>query len=101
MSLGGKLERWQREGVIDAETAARIAAFEARQRRPIALYAMAVLGAGTVALGIVSIVAANWDAIPARVSRSRRWRSWVRSTNSAHRRTKRCWSGRSRRRRSC
>ena len=67
MSVSSKLERWRTAGVIDAETAQRIAAFEDSQRKPIALYALAALGAGTVALGIVSMVAANWDAIGPRV----------------------------------
>jgi uncharacterized membrane protein len=67
MSLSSKLERWRRADLIDAETAHRIAAFEDSQRKPIALYALAALGAGTVALGIVSMVAANWDEIPPRV----------------------------------
>jgi len=67
MSLERKLERWQQAGLIDQATRARIEAFEHGQRRPIVLYALAVLGAGTVALGIVSIIAANWDAIPGTV----------------------------------
>lgn len=67
MSLSGKLARWQEAGVIDAATAARIDAFEHHKRRPIVLYAMAALGAGTVALGLISIVAANWEGISANV----------------------------------
>src|SRR5262249_11371439 len=42
-------------------------AFERSSRAPIALYALGVLGAGAVALGIVSLIAANWDAIPGTV----------------------------------
>jgi uncharacterized membrane protein len=67
MSLDGKLERWREAGLVDADTVRRIAAFEDSRRKPVALYALAALGAGTVALGIVSLVAANWDAIPPRV----------------------------------
>src|SRR5262249_38386347 len=52
-------------GLIDGPTGARIRAFEKSSRAPIALYALGVLGAGTVALGIISLIAANWDAIPA------------------------------------
>lgn len=65
MSIERKLARWREVGLIDDATSARIAAFEDGQRKPIGLYALAVLGGGTVALGVVSIVAANWDAIPA------------------------------------
>jgi uncharacterized membrane protein len=67
MSIERKLARWREVGLIDDATSARIAAFEDDQRKPIGLYALAVLGGGTVALGMVSIVAANWDAIPASV----------------------------------
>lgn len=67
MSLEGKLGRWREAGLIDAATAQRITAFEDSRRKPVALYALAALGAGTVALGIVSLVAANWDVIPPRV----------------------------------
>jgi uncharacterized membrane protein len=63
MSSERKLARWQEAGLIDAETRARIEAFEEAHSKPILLYALGALGAGTVALGVVSIVAANWDAI--------------------------------------
>ncbi|HMI90666.1 MAG TPA: DUF2157 domain-containing protein [Polyangiales bacterium] len=67
MSLRSQLDRWQAAGLIDAGTAERIEAHEAAQRRPIGLYALAALGGGTIALGIISLVAANWDAIGPRV----------------------------------
>lgn len=67
MNLDRKLARWQEAGLIDAATRARIEAFEHAGRTPIVLYALGVLGAGTVALGIVALVAANWEAIPGRV----------------------------------
>lgn len=63
MGLESKLERWQQAGVIDADTRGRIAAFERANEKPMLLYALGGLGAVTVAIGIVSIVAANWDAI--------------------------------------
>src|SRR5262245_43033471 len=65
MSLDRTLARWEAAGLIDGPTGARIRAFEKSPRTPIALYALGVLGAGTVALGIISLIAANWDAIPA------------------------------------
>lgn len=63
MSLESKLSRWQQAGVIDADTRARIEAFEHQNARPMLLYALGGLGATTIGIGIVSIVAANWDAI--------------------------------------
>src|SRR5262245_41662225 len=67
MNLERKLARWQEAGLIDAATRARIEAHEQSERKPVVPYALAVLGAGTLALGILSVVAANWDAIPGRV----------------------------------
>jgi uncharacterized membrane protein len=67
MSLDRKLVRWEAAGLIDGATGARIRAFEKSSRAPIALYALGVLGAGTVALGIVALIAANWDGIPGSV----------------------------------
>jgi uncharacterized membrane protein len=67
MNLERKLARWEEAGVIDAATRARIEAHERNERKPVVPYALAVLGAGTLALGILSVVAANWDAIPGSV----------------------------------
>ncbi|HKP63060.1 MAG TPA: DUF2157 domain-containing protein [Polyangiales bacterium] len=63
MSLDRKLSSWVEAGVIDEATRQRIAAHEHAQRKPYALYAMLVLGGGTVALGLVSVIASNWDSI--------------------------------------
>ena len=62
--LQGKLADWRREGIIDAAQADRITAFEAARGRPRLVVALAVLGAFTIGVGIIAIVAANWDAIP-------------------------------------
>jgi hypothetical protein len=67
MSLDRKLVRWESAGLIDGATRARIRAFEQSEHAPIALYALGVLGAGTLALGILSVIAANWDGIPGTV----------------------------------
>ena len=58
-----KLKAWQAAGLIDAETASAISAWEATHSRPIGLWAIIGLGALTIGLGLVSLVAANWDAI--------------------------------------
>jgi len=62
--LARQLTDWQGVGLIDADTAARIAAFEAARHRPRLPAALAILGFFTMALGIIAIIAANWDAIP-------------------------------------
>lgn len=62
-----KLSAWVEAGVIDAAAAARIRSFEAQHSRPLALWAVIGIGALAIALGLISVVAANWDAIPAMV----------------------------------
>jgi uncharacterized membrane protein len=62
-----ELDRWVSAGLITAEQAQRIAAFEQQHQRPSLLYAVAGTAGLAIAVGIVSIVAANWDGIPGRV----------------------------------
>lgn len=62
--LEAKLADWRREGLISDDQAARIAAFEASRGKPKLALALAVLGAFTIGVGIIAIIAANWDAIP-------------------------------------
>ncbi len=62
-----KLAAWQAAGLIDAETTARIRAWEGENARPLALWAVIGIGVLTIGLGLISVVAANWDAIPGTV----------------------------------
>ncbi|MGB7405057.1 MAG: DUF2157 domain-containing protein, partial [Pacificimonas sp.] len=64
MKLGEKLAAWEQAGLIDGATAARIAAHEAVAGKPKLRSAIIGLGALAMALGILLIIAANWDAIP-------------------------------------
>ncbi|WP_420142968.1 DUF2157 domain-containing protein [Sphingobium sp.] len=59
-----KIRAWQAAGLIDAETAGRIRIWEAAHSRPIGIWAVIGVGALTIGLGLVSLIAANWDAIP-------------------------------------
>jgi uncharacterized membrane protein len=63
MTLEKKLARWQAAGLIDEATRTRITAFEHSEQHPVLLYTLGGLGALTLGTGIVSVVAANWDAI--------------------------------------
>lgn len=63
MKLEKKLEEWQRAGLLDAVTAERILAHEKGVARPVVLYAIGGLGGVTIGIGIISVVAANWDGI--------------------------------------
>ncbi len=57
--------RWQAAGLIDGEIAARIVAWEATHRRPVFLWAISGMGILALSLGIMAIVGANWEDIPA------------------------------------
>jgi uncharacterized membrane protein len=59
-----KLEAWQQAGLIDRATAERISAYEDQHARPLALWAIIGIGALAIGLGLISVVAANWDDIP-------------------------------------
>jgi uncharacterized membrane protein len=60
----GKLKAWEAAGLIDSATAARIRAWEAEHARPLGLWAAFGLAALAIGLGVLSVVAANWDEIP-------------------------------------
>lgn len=59
-----KIEAWHKAGIIDAATRDRIIAYETAHARPIALWAVFGIGALAIGLGLVSVVAANWEEIP-------------------------------------
>ncbi len=59
-----KIEAWHQAGVIDAVTRERLIAYEAEHARPLLLWAVFGIGALAVGLGLVSVVAANWEEIP-------------------------------------
>lgn len=65
MSLEKKLEAWTAAGLIDEAAAGRIRAYEDAHDRPYALWAVVGLGLFALGLGLMLIVAANWDLIPA------------------------------------
>jgi uncharacterized membrane protein len=59
-----KIAEWHAAGLIDAATRDRIAAYEAAHARPLVLWAVWGIGALAIGLGVVSVVAANWEEIP-------------------------------------
>jgi hypothetical protein len=62
-----KINIWLNAGVIDGATAQRIRDYESDQARPLGLWSLIGLGALAIGLGIISLVAANWDDIPGMV----------------------------------
>jgi uncharacterized membrane protein len=59
-----KIARWHDIGLIDAATRDRLIAHEAAHARPLLMWAVYGIGALAIGLGLVSVVAANWEAIP-------------------------------------
>ena len=62
--------RWQSAGLIDEDAVRRIVAWEAAHRRPVWVWAVAGLGALAIGLGVLAVVGANWESIPAWVKLS-------------------------------
>ncbi len=62
--------RWQNAGLIDSDTARRIVGWEAAHRRPVWFWAVAGMGTLAIALGVLAIIGANWESIPAWVKLS-------------------------------
>ena len=64
-NIESKIDAWLAAEIIDEATADRIRAFENAPKRPLMLWAIIGIGALTILLGIISLVAANWDVIGA------------------------------------
>jgi len=59
-----KIAAWHEAGLIDAATRDRLIAYEVDHSRLLALWAVFGIGALAIGLGLVSVVAANWEDIP-------------------------------------
>jgi uncharacterized membrane protein len=59
-----KIATWHEAGLIDAATRDRLLAYETAHARPLALWAVFGIGALAIGLGLVSVIAANWEDIP-------------------------------------
>lgn len=59
-----KIAQWHDAGLIDGATRDRLLAHEAAHARPLLMWAVYGIGALAIGLGLVSVVAANWEAIP-------------------------------------
>lgn len=66
INLKHKLMTWVENGLITSDQRQRILAFEDRQgSKPWVLYGIAGIGVTALVTGIISLVAANWEIIPA------------------------------------
>jgi uncharacterized membrane protein len=64
--LRGELPTWEQKGLVDADTADGLRNYYAENQEPnrsIALVVCGVLGAALIGLGIILLVAHNWDAM--------------------------------------
>lgn len=59
-----KIAQWHDAGLIDAATRDRLLAYETAHARPLVLWAISGIGALAIGLGLVSVIAANWEDIP-------------------------------------
>lgn len=60
-----QLDEWVSNGIIDAQQAERIAGFErSKPSRSWVLSGVLMVGALAIGIGVVSLIAANWDEIP-------------------------------------
>lgn len=59
-----KIAEWHDAGLIDTGTRDRLIAYEDTHARPLLLWAVWGIGGLAIGLGLVSVVAANWEEIP-------------------------------------
>ncbi len=65
MKLSAKITSWQNAGIITAQQGADILDFEKGKTKPYALYGFEALAMFCLGMGIISVIAANWEYIPA------------------------------------
>ena len=59
-----KLNAWRDAGLIDDQTFERIEAYEEEHARPLALWGAIGIGSLAIGLGVISVIAANWEDVP-------------------------------------
>jgi uncharacterized membrane protein len=62
-AIRARIGRWREAGLIDEDTARRLTLFEA-EARPMFGSTLTLIGALSIALGVVAVVSANWDVLP-------------------------------------
>jgi hypothetical protein len=65
MKLSAKITSWQNAGIITPKQGADILDFEKLRAKPYALYGFIALAVFCIGLGVVSVIAANWEHITA------------------------------------
>lgn len=67
MNLTTKLNLWEKSQLITPAQKEAILTFENNAKRPLLYYALLFLSSFCIGLGIIAVIAANWDAISATV----------------------------------
>ena len=67
MKLSNKITLWQNAGIITQQQGNAILCFEKENSKPYALLGFLLFAVFCIALGTISIIAANWEFIPARL----------------------------------
>ncbi len=63
MNWKGKLKVWTDAGLLTKEQAVGILNFESAKKIPYAFYSFLALGISVLGLGVIALIAANWDQI--------------------------------------
>lgn len=64
MNLAKKIKTWQKKGLISMQQGRAIIAYEKRYAKPYLFYGLMAVAMFCIGLGIISVIAANWAAIP-------------------------------------
>ncbi|EQA52157.1 DUF2157 domain-containing protein [Leptospira kmetyi] len=63
MRLEQKLKKWVEEGLIRSEQSDAILKFEETRKTPYLYYSFIVLGVFVIGIGVIAIIAANWEEL--------------------------------------
>lgn len=64
MNLSAKLSDWQKNNLISAQQKTAILDYENRVKRPLLFYSLLFLSSFCIGIGLIAIIAANWEIIP-------------------------------------
>ncbi|RHX90939.1 DUF2157 domain-containing protein [Leptospira stimsonii] len=64
MRLEHKLKKWVEAGLIGSEQSESILRFEENRKTPYLYYSFLILGVVVIGIGIIAVIAANWEEIP-------------------------------------
>lgn len=78
MNIYSKLSDWQKRGLITAEQQQKITDYENNVRRPMLYHALLFLSCFCIGIGVIAVIAANWEAFPPQLNSASILLSFVR-----------------------